>query len=351
LLLAALAALAGALSYRLALRVVPDPWALGAALAVGLSPPLVAYGTAVYPDLVAGAALAGATLMALRLEEVVRRRDALGCFALLGALPWLGPKFVPAGIVVGWVAVRPIRAQRRGLLAIGAVEVALFSIAMYVGVNQALYGGPTSYLAGAPGHDATGADSAGEYAGRAYRLVALWIDRDYGLLRWSPILALAALGAWLFLRAQREGLDRVLPEHHRAQSAAGLCVAVAGVQLLVAAFGAPTMFGFWFPGRHMVAALPLTVPLVAWGLRHAPRLGSVLALTGVAGSAWLCVDVASGGGFAADRPDAPWGPVVDAFPHFGAGVGPYVGAALLVAAALAAVLIGERRRRGPTLRA
>ena len=45
--LAAIAALGVALAYRLALRVVPDPWALGAALAVGLSPPLLAYGTAV----------------------------------------------------------------------------------------------------------------------------------------------------------------------------------------------------------------------------------------------------------------------------------------------------------------
>jgi hypothetical protein len=42
--LAAIAALAVALAYRLALRVAPDPWALGAALAVGLSPPFVAYG-------------------------------------------------------------------------------------------------------------------------------------------------------------------------------------------------------------------------------------------------------------------------------------------------------------------
>ena len=36
--LAALAALAIVLAYRLALRVVPDPWSIGAALAVGLNP-------------------------------------------------------------------------------------------------------------------------------------------------------------------------------------------------------------------------------------------------------------------------------------------------------------------------
>src|ERR671917_706076 len=84
--LAAIAALAVALAYLLALRVVPDPWALGAAVAVGLSPPFLAYGTAVYPELTAGAALAGAAPLALPLHERISRRDAFGCFLLLGAL-------------------------------------------------------------------------------------------------------------------------------------------------------------------------------------------------------------------------------------------------------------------------
>src|SRR5215207_11549093 len=106
--LAAIAALAVALAYRLALRVAPDPWALGAALAAGLSPPFLAYGTAVYPELAAGAALAGAALLALRLRTRVARPDAFACFALLGALPWLGTKFVPAGLVIGAVAVRAL---------------------------------------------------------------------------------------------------------------------------------------------------------------------------------------------------------------------------------------------------
>ena len=74
--LAAIAALGVALAYRLALRVVPDPWALGAALAVGLSPPLLAYSTAVTPEAVAGAALAGAALLAVRVDARAARRDA-----------------------------------------------------------------------------------------------------------------------------------------------------------------------------------------------------------------------------------------------------------------------------------
>jgi hypothetical protein len=67
----------------------------------------------------------------------------------------------------------------------------------------------------------------------------------------------------------------------------------------------------------MVAVLPLAVPLVAWGLRHMPRLGSVLAALTVAASAGLFVDVRFGsGGLVAGRPDAPWGPLVKAFPKF-----------------------------------
>jgi len=33
------------------------------------------------------------------------------------------------------------------------------------------------------------------------------------------------------------------------------CALVLAAQLLVAVFGAPTMFGFWFPGRQLLAAL------------------------------------------------------------------------------------------------
>src|SRR3954463_14032547 len=44
--LAAIAALAVALGHRLALRLAPEPWGSGAALAGGLSPPFLPYGAA-----------------------------------------------------------------------------------------------------------------------------------------------------------------------------------------------------------------------------------------------------------------------------------------------------------------
>jgi hypothetical protein len=320
--LAAIAALAVALAYRLALRVAPDPWALGAAVAVGLSPPFLAYGSAVYPELAAGAALAGAALLALRLRQRVTRPDAFTCFALLGALPWLGTKFVPAGVVIGALAVRALWRAPRRTLAVGAVELSLFSVALYVAFNEALYGGPTPYAADVPGEGATEADSPGGYLERSYRLVALFLDREYGLLRWAPVFVLAFAGLWWLWHAHRERLAQAVPGVRDIELAAALCAAALGAQLVVAAFVAPTMFGFWFPPRHLLAGLPLAVPLVAIGLRHLPRIGTALAALTMAGSVWLYADVRWGdGSFVTARPDAPFGPLTDVLPLFEPGGG------------------------------
>ena len=335
-LLALIAALAVALAYRLSLRVVPDPWAMGAALAVGLSPPFLAYGTAVYPELTAGACLVGAALLALRIDTRPRRREAFACFALLAALPWLGTKFIPAGFVIGWFAARTLWRARRRTLAVGSVELAGFSVALFVGINEALYDGLTPY---GSAETTTDASFPGGYLERAYRLVALFVDRDYGLLRWAPVFALAFGGLWWLWHSRRERVARAVPAVREIELTAGLCAAALGAQLLVAAFAAPTMFGFWFPPRHLLAGLPLAVPLVAWGLRHAPRVGAVLAALTLAASVWLYVDVRwAGGSLVTDRPDAPFGPLTDAFPFFDGSIWPNafagaIAAGLLVLAA------------------
>ena len=318
--LAAIAALAMALAYRLALRVVPDPWAIGAAAVAGLSPPLLAYSTAIYPELTAGAALAGAALLALRLGERIRRLDAFLCFTLLGLLPWLGTKFVPAGLAIGFIAARALWRSRRRTLTIGAVEVSLFSVALYVGINEALYGGVTPYDADNPGESATDASFPGGYANRAYRLVALFLDRNYGLLRWAPVFALAFAGLWWLWRSHREHLSRALTGVRDTELTAGLCGVALAAQLFVAAFLAPTMFGFWFPPRHLVAGLPLAVPLVALGLRHFPRTGLALSVLTLVSGAWVYADARlSGGALVTERPDAPFGPLTGLLPVFNNG--------------------------------
>lgn len=306
LLLAALAALAMALAYLLALRAVPDPWALGAALGVGLSPPLIAYGTAIGPELTAAAVLAGAALLALRLERRVTRSAAFGCFLLLGALPWLGFKFVPAGVVVGVLAVRPLLAAHRRTLAVGAVETTAFSVALWIGINEALYGGPTPYSAVPVGESATGASSVYDHLERSQRLVTLLADDGNGLLRWVPSLLLVFVGLWLLYRAHREHLTRAVPGLSEMERTGALCATVIGVQLVVTAFLAPTTPDLAAAPRHLLVVLPLAVPLVALGLRRLPRLGVALVLLTVAFSVWLYVDLRFGGGeLAAVWPGAP----------------------------------------------
>jgi hypothetical protein len=344
--MAVLMALALALAYALARCVVPDPWALGATLAVGLSPPLLAYSTAVYPETAAAAALCGAALLALRIPDGPRRRTGWSAFGLIALLPWLGTPFLVPGLVIAIFGYRAMRTARRPVLGITCLEIVGFSVALFVGVNEGLFGGPTPSSANAPGEGVTGADFPGGYLERSYRVVALFIDRHYGLLRWAPVFAIALYGVWLLVRERRSGLARAIPELRAEQTAGLLCAAIAGAQLFVAVFLSRSMSGFWFPARHLVAVLPIAVPLVAIGLRHAPRIGSLLALIGVAASIWLYAAVRAGdAAWVAPLPDAPFGPLTGALPRYGhGGVYPYALAAATVLAGVAAVAWTERRR-------
>src|SRR4051794_8129955 len=210
LIIPAFAALAFVLAAPLARRLVPEPWATAAPLVVALSPPALAYSTAIYPEMPAAAALAGATLLALRTRESPRVRRAAGAAACLAVLPWLGLKYLPAGLVVGGVLVAWMLKRHRGLAALVAAEVAFTSLVTFVSFNDAVYSGLSPFSALAQGAHATGAATAGDYAGRADRLAGLWLDRDVGLLRWAPFLALAFVGVWLLWRSRRERLARAI---------------------------------------------------------------------------------------------------------------------------------------------
>src|SRR5215212_1163897 len=219
--LAAIAALGFALAARVARRIVPEPWASGGALLAGLSPPAIAHAAAVHPEAVAGTALAGAALAALRVRERPAFGSAFAGAALLAALPWLGPKY----------------------LALAAAEVMVASIVVYATLNDRLYGGLTPYAAMASGRSPTGAESVVAHLERVPRLAALWIDRDVGLLRWAPVLALTGYAAWLLWRSRRARLARLVPAREQAEAAAGLALSIWGAVLLVAAFAAPSIAG------------------------------------------------------------------------------------------------------------
>jgi hypothetical protein len=343
LLMAAIAALAFALGGLLARRVVPEPWAGAAALACGLSPPALAYSTTVTPELTAGALLAFAALRALRVRELPRIRWVAGAAAALAVLPWLGLSFALAGAVVALAMARWLRRRARNFAVVVTVEVLLFSAVMFVTINDTLFGGFTPTVADVQGR---GLDDLGaaDVAARLPRLAGLWIDRTYGLLRWAPVLALAFFALWLLWRSRRDHLARALPEHRDVEVAATLCAAVCGAQLVVAAFVAPTMFGFWFPGRYLIAALPAAVALVAWGLRHAPRTGAALiALTAVTSVWWYAELRIGGGAIVGPSSRAPLGPLDGALPLFGAGTAGAAVAMVLAGGVGVALLANEWR--------
>lgn len=345
LLLAAIAALAFVLAALLAQRVVPAAWATGAALACGLSPPALASATAVSPELSAGALLAAAALLALRVRELPRIRWVVGASVALGMLPWLGLQFSVAGLVVGLAMFRWLRRRARGFAMLVEIEVLLFSGIMFVTINDQLFGGFTPAAAAVAG-DRLGDLAAQDYLERAPRLVGLWIDRTYGALRWAPVIALAFYALWLLWRSRRDHIARALPERAGVEVAATLCALVCAAQVLVAAFIAPTMFGFFFPGRYLLAALPLAVALVAWGLRQAPRTGGVLAAITLVTSIWWYAELRiDGGGTVGPTSRAPLGPLDDALPLFGTGSPGVTAALVAVAAALLALAAWEWRVR------
>lgn len=344
LLLAVVVALAGTFGYLLARQVVPNPWALGAALAVGLSPPLLLGSTALYPDALGAALLAGAAVLATGLTGRPTRTRALTCFAVLALLPWVAVKLVPAGLVIALAAWRALGRARRLALRTACLELlAVSAIGLFL-VNRMLYGGLTPYAVAALGGSPTGAISPLDHATRAYRLVALFLDRDWGLLRWAPIFALGLVGLYVLYRGRRENLGRALPGYRDAERTAGVCAVAFGAALVVAAFLAPTVDGPWFPPRHLVAVLPLAVPLVALGARRLPRIAIALGTLTLVASAWTTVALRIGAGdLAGDRPNAPLGPLEVVFPSFGSGPGPYVLAAV-VAAGLAGLLAADAVR-------
>ena len=341
LMLAAIAALGFVLAALIARRIVPEPYASAGAALVGLSPPAVAYGTAVVPELMAGTLLAGAALCAVSARERPRVATVLGGCAMLALVPWLGIKYALPALPVAVALYRwPRRAGRR-LLAIAGAELIVGSLVFYATLNERLYGGPTPYSAGLPGRTPFGAESATDYLERIPRLAGLWLDRDYGLLRWAPVLALAFFAVWLLWRSHRDQLALVIPARATAEAAAALAVAICAGQLVVAAFGAPTMYGDWFPGRQLVAALPAAAVLCAWGLRRAPRTGAALGAVTLAASVLL---------LAARDPwtppgSAPWGPLDVVFPDYRSATAWGIAVAALAVAGLAALVAREARRR------
>ena len=343
--LAALWALAWVLAAALARRLVPEPWATAGPLLCALSPPALASATAVYPEAPAALALLGAAVLALRCRERPRLATALGCGVLLATLPWLGPHFLVPGAVIAAALVRWMLRRGLGFYALIAAEAVFTSLVVYIPVNRSFFDGLTPKAVAAPGAGGVDAAFPDDWAARPPRLVALWIERGEGLLFWAPVLVLALLAVWLLWRSRRDRLTRVVPDQWNVEAAALLLIAVGGAQVLAAVFLAPALSGDWFPTRLVAAALPAGGALAGWGLRHAPRAGTVLGALTLGASGWLYVGLRLGEGTWSRPPEAvPWGPLDVLFPRFGPGSAYATAAVAAVLAGLAALALREWQR-------
>ena len=339
--LAAIAALAFVLAAAFARRVVPDPWATWAALLAGLSPPALAYATAVTPALTAGALLAGAALCALAVRERPLMRAAFGGAAMLAVLPWLDPWLLVPAAPVAILLARWTARRGRAVVALGTVEVQLASLVFYVSLNERLYGGFTP-LAVAK-EPVTGASSLGDYLDRVPRLAST-VARP----RRRP----AALGARAGARVPRRLAALAL--------APGAARPAGGGAARRRARGVPRARGVRRAGRRrgVRARVAGRARRRAWSRRCRARCrwwrggcGTRPGWDGRSGSLTLLASVwlvLGGVEWAAVSSDAPWGPLAGAFPVSGSGWADVV--AVAAAVGIGALLVAESLRRRRELR-
>jgi hypothetical protein len=201
------------------------------------------------------------------------------------ALPWLAVKYVPVAAVIALLAVWRLLgagARRRAL----ALAAGLAAAGMaFVVLHRWWYGGWTPYATGDHfvGGELTAVGSDPDYLGRSRRLLGLATDRGFGVAAWQPAFLLAV-----------PALATLARRRHAGWAALALPLAAGW---LVATFVALTMHGWWFPGRQVVAVLPLAVLAVACWAGGSPRRRLAVAVAGgvgVVAYAWLLADGLAG---------------------------------------------------------
>jgi len=258
------------------------PWLAGAGTAVvAASPPLAVYGQQVYPELPA----AGAVLLAVAAATgpLGRRGVALAGLVVV-ALPWLSVKYAAVAAVLAVLVLRRLARSGRVTAALSLAGGLGVAGVLYLGLHRLWWGGLTVYASG-DHFTQTGETSVmgvdPDYAGRSLRLVALLVDRAYGLAAWAPVWLLAVVALAALARRRPDGwVLLALP-------------ALTGWAM--ATWAALTMHGFWWPGRQVVVVLPLLLlALLWWADRVAGPLGraaaALLGLVGLAATAALLVD-------------------------------------------------------------
>ena len=206
---------------------------------VGLSATAFVYSTEVYPEVPAAFCVV-ASLLVLRLSTA-SLWPAIALALLLSALAWLSMKYVPLGGLLALAYLLGASTRQRALL----LSLASVSAAGYVWFHLEVFGGLTAYSVNTVYEGASTGVVLGDhlaFSDRVYRLWGLFIDQRFGIGRWTPLLLLVLPALPLLFSRGRVG--------------ATVAALIAG-QLLIGTFAAITMMGWWFPGRTLMAVLPL----------------------------------------------------------------------------------------------
>lgn len=310
------------------------------ALGVGTGAVAFIHSTEVYPEFPAALSLV-VSLLAVTRRARPGQIDALWLAIVLSAMCWLGVKYAPLALLVSaYFLVRADHRGRAALLLLGGASAGAF-----IWFHVVTFGGLTPYSVGVvySGQSTVEIlDNHVELRERVYRLWGLFVDRHFGVGRWSPLLLAAIPGLALLALGRAQ---------HR------LVLGLIGVQVLIATFVAVTMMGWWFAGRTLVTVLPLLVIAVALAVGAAPRWGRVavacLAVYGVLITAGLARAALAGEvTIAVDPFDMGYPPfqgVSWLFPDYRAWTGETWGLtavwlAVITLSVVVAVLYGKSRR-------
>jgi len=251
-------------------------------LAFGLTAPLTAYTTQVYPELPAALAV---TIAIAGLTGRRAPRNLVPAGLAVAALPWLGVKYVPVAAVLAAVALAVLARERRLRAAFGLVAGLAVTGVGYLVAHRLLYGGWTVYAAGDhfTGGELTVMGTHPDRIGRSQRLAGLLLDRGFGLAAWMPGYLLAVPALAVLARRRPPGWV--------------LLVAPLAAGWATATWVALTMHGWWWPGRQVVVVVPCLVLAVAWWAARSRVVRSLVAATaafGIVAWTWLVVEVLTG---------------------------------------------------------